>query len=189
VTISGIAFANGNWTSVGGAAVNIQHGAVTIEGCTFSSNQSAQGGAVQNGGTGTLILSEDTFAYNASSGQGGAVLSGSTSELVVTGTTFIGNYSALFGGAIWLNTGTILNSTFVSNEANASGSALYINRSATVTHNTLYANNGLGVACSNCTDASIQAAGVSGATSAVNNNIFDKNGGGGIYRAGKRAAF
>ena len=96
----------------------------------------SNGGAIYSDGNLTVINS--TFINNASTGVGGAIYSNST--LDITGSTFVNN-NALAGGAIYAGGGlfvnpettrTIVNNTFVSNQAdgtNGLGGGVYIHGS------------------------------------------------------------
>ena len=83
----------------------------------------SNGGAIFNDGN--LTVTNSTFINNSTTGNGGAIYS--RSSLNISNSTFVNN-SAFSGGAIYMDGGiftnpdssrTILNNTFVSNQANA----------------------------------------------------------------------
>jgi predicted outer membrane repeat protein len=87
-------------------------------------NSGSNGGAIYS--EGNLTVRDSTFINNTSLGNGGAIYSSST--LDITGSTFVNN-SALSGGAVYVDGGlfvnpttprSIVNNTFVSNQANVS---------------------------------------------------------------------
>ncbi|MBN9524013.1 hypothetical protein J0H58_36800 [bacterium] len=125
--LSGLTVTNGLWVgsgSTGGGVLN--HGSLTVTGCTFTANSTTlggSGGAI--GSTGTLAVSDSVFSGNSATvGLGGAIRSDGT--LTVTDSTFTGN-TAGAAGAIDTSgaTGpmTLTGSTFVGNVGTAALSA------------------------------------------------------------------
>ncbi len=129
VTLAGLTIRDGNdpgfgsFLNDGGGIYN--NGALTVSGCTFSSNSASRsGGAIINGGVGTLSLSGSTFSGNSSSNQGGAIMSvagGNTvkaSDCIFSGNSSAGVGGAIFGFGGWL---TLTRCTFSGNWALAGG--------------------------------------------------------------------
>ena len=105
-----------------GGAVNANgtaaNGPVTVTGSTFTSNRAAQeGGAIS--AARPVVLTDDTFANNASLGwSGGAVDVGITGSINVTSSAFSGNTSVKDGGAIRVDgPATITSSVFTGNRS------------------------------------------------------------------------
>jgi hypothetical protein len=100
------------------------------------SSSGTHGGAIYNDGN--LTVTNSTFVNSLTTGNGGAIYS--QAILNVTNSTFLNN-SAYVGGAVYVNGGifvnpdisqSIVNSTFVSNQAdaaNGAGGGIYINGS------------------------------------------------------------
>ena len=141
--------ANGHVDSQGGGITS--SGSLTVTGCTFSNNYA--GGyitALGNGGgaiyvnSGTLAVSDSTFAGNTSA-PGGAISVGG-GVAVINQSTFSGNSAqdAKAGGAIFTNTNvtmTIANSTFSGNSA-AGGGAVFNNGTLSATNTIMAGNTG-----------------------------------------------
>lgn len=105
-----------------GGAVNANgsaaKGPVTVTGSTFTSNRATQeGGAIS--AARPVVLTDDTFANNASLGwSGGAVDVGVTGSVNVTSSAFSGNSSVKDGGAIRVDgPATITSSVFTGNRS------------------------------------------------------------------------
>ncbi|HLO32553.1 MAG TPA: choice-of-anchor Q domain-containing protein [Anaerolineales bacterium] len=98
------------------------NGVVTLQSLSLQdARSSSNGGAIYNGGD--LTVSNSTFTNDASTGNGGGIYS--SAILDISSSTFSGN-SAYSGGAVYVDGGifvnpsnsrTIVNSTFVSNQA------------------------------------------------------------------------
>jgi predicted outer membrane repeat protein len=121
LNIDNLTIIDGYTTSSDGTIIN--EGNLIISSCIFTGNKSPNsvGGAIYNGNTGNLNVSDSTFTDN-SAYNGGAIQN--DGNLVVTGSTFTDN-SASDGGAI-LNDGTatITGSNFNSNTADNNGGAI-----------------------------------------------------------------
>ena len=138
-----------------GAIYNGSAGNLSMTGGSFSEN-SAQywGGAIYNDGIANLTGT--TFSKNSvANGGGGAIYNGSTGTLSITNGSFSENIATDWGGAIYNDgTATINDSTFTGNSATTSGGAIYnygaLNIKATVgnattfntTSDTIYLDSG-----------------------------------------------
>jgi predicted outer membrane repeat protein len=134
VTISGITITKGKvtGTDLGGAIRN--HGTLTVNNCTFSSNSAYAGSAIHS--TGTLNVTDSTFSSNTASDRGTI---NNTGTLNVTNSTFSGN-SAPWGNIHNDGTATVTNSTFTGNSAIGGGGILNETGTLTVTGST-FSNN------------------------------------------------
>jgi CSLREA domain-containing protein len=120
---------------------------VTLNGLTIANGNSAEnGGAIYNDGD--LTISNSTLINNVATGYGGAIYNGN--GLHVNRSTFVNN-RAQAGGAIYVGNGifsniqpSIVNSTFVSNQANTvngQGGAVHSSWNASGPANTLVLSN------------------------------------------------
>ena len=138
-------------------------GAVTIDGMTISGGDAStgtqSGGAINDIGTGTLTVADDTFSDNTigPGGNGGAIDAadgcngGTTGDLVVAGSSFVGNSgSEADGGAIDIadctgsGTLTVTDSTFQSNVGGSEGGAITAWDGGTITNSTFASNSAPG---------------------------------------------
>jgi predicted outer membrane repeat protein len=100
-----------------GGAIQVSRGTLTVTDSTFAGNHASQGGAIYAYGVATIDAS--TFVDNESGFSGGAIYGSNDFEgekVDVTNSTFVSNKS-LRGGAIDIAAGTIVQSTFLDNEA------------------------------------------------------------------------
>jgi hypothetical protein len=109
VTINRVWFKDGR-AMTNGAAIN-NRGTLTLESCIFSgnrtSNESANGGAIANSGSVTLIVKGCTFYGNSAGYSGGAVYNNG-STLTLTGNLFYGNTAGNSGSVVYnTNGGTV----------------------------------------------------------------------------------
>jgi predicted outer membrane repeat protein len=108
VNISGVHFKDGRATGYG-AAIWINAGAVNLESCIFSGNQTtsigAYGGAIYKAGSQTLTVKGCTFYGNSSGTYGGAIYN-SNGTLTLTGNLFYGNTAANTGPVVY-RSGTV----------------------------------------------------------------------------------
>ena len=108
VTVSGVVIQNGEapFGSHGGAIFNGGTGTLTVSGSTFIDNRAGGGGAINNSNGGTLDVSDSTFTGNYSDG-GGAIDNATddagTGTLVVTDSTFSDNTDGNYSGGAILN--------------------------------------------------------------------------------------
>ena len=117
--------------SIGNGAAIYQGstGALTITETTFSNNATQPdgglGGAIEQDGTGDVMISNSLFTENGSC-PGGAIFKEGAGTLVVTRTTFSGNNSGDSSGGAINGTGVIKisQSTFSGNAAIAAGGAI-----------------------------------------------------------------
>ncbi|MCU1513571.1 MAG: hypothetical protein JWO10_661 [Microbacteriaceae bacterium] len=127
--LSDFAFANNTTTienlrltGAGNSAISDSN--VVVRNSTFDNNRGYRGGAIA---AYTVDISGSTFEDNTAFGDlGGAIYAGVSA--VVNASTFHNNVAAVQGGAISVNSGgtaTITNSTFVANEAEEGGGALF----------------------------------------------------------------
>jgi MYXO-CTERM domain-containing protein len=109
----------------GGAVYAVNNSAITVDTSSFSRN----GTNTDNGGAidllnSTLNAADTTFTDNTASNLGGAIHGDTNAEMVLMGTTFSGN-SANLGGAIYaMDETTVLQSSFIDNNASGNGGAI-----------------------------------------------------------------
>jgi predicted outer membrane repeat protein len=131
---------NGFYDGEGGAILN--HGRLTISGCTLSHNGALYGGAIYS--TGTLTVSGCTVAINYAYYGGGGIYNNS-GVLTVSGTTLSGNsgfgYSS--GGGIYNGgTATVSGCTLSGNRASSFGVGGGIYNAGTLTvSNSAFSSN------------------------------------------------
>ena len=105
VSVTGVTIENGAPSgSPGGAILNGGTGTLTIASSTFLENLDGGGGALSNSAGGTLDVSESTFEGNVSDG-GGAIANGEfgSGTLNVTDSTFLDNAANNYSGGAILN--------------------------------------------------------------------------------------
>jgi hypothetical protein len=152
VTMSGLTISNGSaiglngGPELGGGILN--HGTLTVSGCTLSSNHALYGGGIANFG-GTLTVSGCTLSGNDGGFAGGGIWNGGTLTVSgstigssvdpITGSTLPGNYSYEGGGIYNLGNANVSNSTLSSNNAtlgdqgSGNGGGIYNDRNAKLT--------------------------------------------------------
>jgi hypothetical protein len=104
---------------VDGGAIRVSEGTLTVIDSTFTANHGNRGGAIYAYGVATIDAS--TFVDNESGFSGGAIYGYNFFEqqkVDVTNSTFVRNTSRR-GGAMAITAGTIVQSTFLDNEASA----------------------------------------------------------------------
>jgi predicted outer membrane repeat protein len=137
----------GNNTQSLGGAIYMNSGYLTIQSCTFTSNQSKSGGAIATYSP-TVVIDRTTFSANkATTDDGGAIYNGSESSLSVYNSLFAGNYSEGNCAAIYtsssLNTNAqkYINCTFADNYTKQSnGYAAYASDYTTVSNCIFWGN-------------------------------------------------
>jgi CSLREA domain-containing protein len=166
VSISGIAIANGNATSViNGGGIN-SAGTLTVANCVFSGNTAVAAGAIYVAG-GTLTVQNSTFSSNSATNAGGAAIYAAGASANISYSTFYNNISGGngYGGAIVAYTPlTVSDSTFSSNSSSVSGGAIYASSSATVV-NSIFSGNSAG------SDAGVTGSGVNASYNLFYNNL------------------
>lgn len=151
LNLNSLTVTNGNVANYGGGIFN-DSGTVTVSNSTFAGNNGGTGGGgILNGGT--LIVSNSTFAGN-SAGSGGGILS-DYGMLTVSNSTFAGNSATTYNGGGIFNVGgtaMVSNSTIAGNSANNQGGGIFNNGTLTL-KNTIVANSPTGGNCvGNITD-------------------------------------
>ncbi len=149
-SISGIKFTEGNGvgaanTGRGGAIYN-NFGTLTLSDLIITGNTAANGGGLNNAGSGSVLYIDNcVISNNTSTGSGGGMQNFSTSTAVISNSTFSDNQgeSSVGGGGAQLNgTVQITNSTFANNSATAgSGGAFQSNGSSLVMTNVTVSGN------------------------------------------------
>ncbi|HKA18417.1 MAG TPA: C25 family cysteine peptidase [Blastocatellia bacterium] len=145
--VNNIITANPNQGSLGGGAVNITGGNVTITGCTFGGigatdpNQSVTSGGglaydasdfLTLGLVGTMGLTNSTFTNNQAMNHGGGLTVSNSNLSMATvnlsGCAFTGNHAMGSGGAIVLQTGqlNVASSSFTNNSAQFFGGGIHV---------------------------------------------------------------
>lgn len=120
LTVNGSTFANNSATFGGGAIRSGDGSSTSISGSTFTGNSALNGGAVETFGATAVVASD--FTGNSAAGEGGAIDLGISGGLVVAGSTFSGNSSGVRGGAIDASGALGVDaSTFSGNAAPAGG--------------------------------------------------------------------
>lgn len=130
-TLNDCAFTNNLADMMGGAVYVAGASTSTIARCTFTSNNSANGGAVALTSA-TNAVTDCTFRSNrATQHYGGALYSYITQRNTVEGCAFLSNSAANMGGAVALHsviaTMSINNSTFAGNSSVGHGGAVLLN--------------------------------------------------------------
>ncbi len=149
-TISGARFTQGNGvgatnTGRGGAIYN-NLGSLTLNNVVVTGNSAANGGGLNNAGTGSsLTLNNCIVSNNTSTSSGGGMQNFSTSTLTINNSTFSGNMGGSTtggGGAQFNGTVRLTNSTFANNTATAgSGGGFQSNGTSLIMTNvTVYGN-------------------------------------------------
>jgi hypothetical protein len=102
--LNGVTLQGADNTGRGGAIDNGGGGTLSVSACRFSDNRAVDGGAIDNGdrGGGVLTVSASTFSGNTATGDGGAIDNGDRGGgvLTVSASTFSGNTAGRDGGAI-----------------------------------------------------------------------------------------
>ena len=141
-----------------GGAVSLGEGTtLDVVGTTFTGNTATyRGGALYTDGTTAISVDGATFSQNHSGNAGGAIaisnLSDNVDPVTIKNTLFEGNTSVRKGGAIVIfnmeedyghgNAVTVTDSTFRNNSVtNGTGGALMVEKSVTITGNTLFEGN------------------------------------------------
>jgi predicted outer membrane repeat protein len=141
--VSNAAFSRNTATGYGGAISNhsLTGSSVSVDGCTFTGNKAAYGGAIYDFGFGQDIAFS-TFRKNMA-GTGGAIalfenLGGSLLNVVIEGNTASGD-----GGGVYVGEGSLLldNSTISGNHADSLGGGLYLPEGRSSMTNTDIRNN------------------------------------------------
>lgn len=134
VTISNTVF-SGNVSVSRGGAISIKvNTLVAITDCTFTSNSSAEGGAISSY-TSFEVTGTD-FNTNSASTTGGAIHLYTNGQATVEDCNFSGNTSTTTGGAINFtnnSVGVLTDCTFIGNEATTNGGALYFGSTSSAT--------------------------------------------------------
>ena len=110
-----------------GGALYVDSSNVSIDGCTFKSNESAgDGGAVYSAGD-KLYLSNCTFMSNSSKANGGALFL-DHSDWTIKSSTFSGNSASKRGGAVYVNSNgnRMMSTTITGNTAGLEGGGIYV---------------------------------------------------------------
>jgi CSLREA domain-containing protein len=153
LTISDCVISNNAATGQAGGGIRQYNPSATlsIARCTFTSNSSDKGGAVeatQSGPAYQLRIEQSNFQNNNGGGSGGAI---STSQSFISRSTFLGN-TAQKGGALEIYGGyhTIQESTFTNNTATTWGGGIAANNAyrvgisnSTISSNTAPKGGGL----------------------------------------------
>ena len=120
----------------GGAIYGYYYIEVTIDGSTFTDNDSASfGGAIDMETYGSLIVTDSTFVSNeiltslANPSSGGAIYTYKLDELSISGSEFTDNVGYLYGGAVFAN--NMVDETEIS-ESTFSGNSIQSKRGGAV---------------------------------------------------------
>ncbi len=144
---NGVGAAN---TGRAGAIFN-NGGTLTLNNLIITGNSAANGGGLNNSGTGSIMnINNCIVSNNTASGSGGGIQNFSTSTLNINNSLFVGNTSTgtTGGGAAQLNgTAFITNSTLANNVAPSAGGiqsngTLLVITNSTISGNTSTSNGG-----------------------------------------------
>jgi predicted outer membrane repeat protein len=143
---------SGNTATEGAAGGAILNGNVlNVVNCTFTGNSQSgrggAGGAIFNGGGGTVTITGSTFSGNITNSNGGAILNNNV--LTVSNSTFTGNVATASGGAIAAGHGMlrVTDSTFSGNVAGTSAGGIGLGPDEGLTFaNSVVSDNWLGTA-------------------------------------------
>lgn len=157
-----------------GGALQIDFNNVVITKCTFRNNFAFYAGAIMVYSNRNTIIRNSSFESNRVDECGGAIIIYTSSTALVENCIFYNNYSkgksstAYSGGAIWsyVNTSKIVNCTFVENNSDRAGDAIYsyfspgmrIINSILWGSNDQFATNGTPGVISNCAFENIKPA-------------------------------
>ncbi len=204
VTISGGSITSNKSTDNGGV-VYATGGTITVSGGTLSGNSAANGGVIYtenavteisgtasvsgnsaaNGGviystSGTITVSGGSVSSNSATANGGAIYAG-TGSVTVSGGSMVGNRANGNGGAIYVGSGTVTVSGGTINGSSATnGGAVYTGSSnVTVSGGSVYGNTA--TTDGGAIYALSGGVNISGAATALYNNIVTNGNGGAIY--------
>lgn len=166
--LKGAILEDNNSIAAGGVIQAVENATINIDGASFKNNKSSTyGGAIS--GSGIINISDSIFIDNKSDKAGGAIVAFDTSKVNIQRCTFKNNFSstggsiyamskdyfnvvnstlenniAKWGGAIFASGKiNIQNSSFINNQANKDGGALYLGKEslANISANTLFEGN------------------------------------------------
>jgi hypothetical protein len=130
---------SGNAANQFGGGID-NHGLLSISGGTLSANTAANGGAIENGGAGSMYVEGATLSYNAASFYGGAVNTDPNSSGWIDGSVLVGN-SATYGGGI-VNSGTLtVSASTLSGNSATYGGGIFNLGTLTLDASTLWGNS------------------------------------------------
>lgn len=118
--------------------------ALSVTGSSISKDSGGYGGGVDLAGSGTVSMTQDTFAGDASTYEyGGGLYDGNSAAVTLTGDTFAGD-SAYYGGGIYFqgHTQQLTNDTFDGNSGYEGGSLYLDTAGVTLTNDTIAHGNG-----------------------------------------------
>ncbi len=125
----------------GGGISNTSSGTITVTNSTFAYNSTTAGGGIYN--KGTVTVNSSVFSNNSAfNGGGGLYQDTGSAPSTIRDTTFSNNSTSFYGGAVQsVTTLTISGSTFTGNSANVSGGAIHTDAgSMTVINSTISGN-------------------------------------------------
>lgn len=179
-------------TSYGGGAIYaVGQSNLTIDSCTFDSNNAKYGAAIYANSSAPITILDTTFTNNTSTSGAAIYITGST-EVNISSSIFDSNIASSYGGAIYLDGNSVVTidseSELINNTAK-NGGATYIIGSANLSiGNSLIDSNeatthGGGIYIS-------EAAVLSVTNSTISSNVAANNGGGAyLYTAGTSVSF
>jgi predicted outer membrane repeat protein len=147
VALSGLTISNGNAPVAPGVGTGggegggiLNHGTLTVSGCTVSNNYApGYGGGIYNDGT--LTVSGCTVSNNYAQFFGGGIYN--DGRLTVTGGIISGNHSSRGGGIYAYGTMTISGCTVSGNSVDDVGGGIWNGGTLTVTGSTISGNSAL----------------------------------------------
>ncbi|MBX7222137.1 MAG: hypothetical protein K1Y36_19450, partial [Blastocatellia bacterium] len=148
VTLNKLTLTNGNSTpgtssALNGGAVRSTAGNLTLTGCSFSGNNSSNGGGAVDAATtaGVLTVSDCTFTNNTCANAGGAIIISSPGPNFISNSTFNSNSTTGTAGAINIGTATTMtNCTVTGNSSAGTGGAINVTATSTFTNVTVVGN-------------------------------------------------
>ena len=147
ITIRDLTFKNAKMSNYDGSVLSLRDSTkALIENCNFINNRSAKkGGAIDINSTSKAEFKNCTFAGNESGLYGGAIYQTGTGDLSLENCVFYDNTSWQYGGAVYSSNGNsrleIVHCSFASNQADESGSGLYLSGPNTVLANSIVVGN------------------------------------------------
>ena len=179
-------------TSYGGGAIYaVGQSDLTIDSCTFDSNNAKYGAAIYANSSAPITISNSTFTNNTSTSGAAIYVTGST-EVNISSSIFDSNTASSNGGAIFADSNTVVtissDSELTDNTAK-NGGAIYIVGSASVTiDDSLISGN---EATTHGGGIYISETGVLSVTdSTISSNVAANNGGGAyLYTTGTLVSF
>ncbi|MCA9374277.1 MAG: choice-of-anchor Q domain-containing protein [Candidatus Gracilibacteria bacterium] len=198
-TVQNITLQNGDGTGIGGGAIDMGTGILTVTNSTIQNNISTLAGGAIGASSGDVNITNSTFTGNSTTSSAGVLfVTGGT--ITINGSTFDQNSSGNGGGVLRIDNGTvnITDSIFTGNSTTGgNGVALQINSGTVTVQRSIFENNTLEdrpvienggtlilsrVAIVNNSGIGLSSSGTASLTNTtIGDNTSSANFGGGIY--------